>query len=228
MFKLICFALLISYSLSAPTDEESIKVDDFDDDWGLDDIKPDSKDSESEQDINKSQPDEPKGPISYIQKIPRRGEKPSTQTPVEIIPQDPEDNSEPKRERRDTLSREQKKEQRRLNKKNNKQAKDAVGAETLHHHSPDHNPDHILEDGQTITKRPRKQKGHKQGKSKINDDSLPPVQGSKKQRQGGKKNKEGKKDKIRPERPAQRQGKNGQRPRKQKPSKHQPTETTLQ
>jgi hypothetical protein len=217
MFKLILFTLLITYGLCVPADDDSFKVDDFDDDWGIED----SKDPDSNNDSDVSQPEPPKGPVSYIQKIPRRGEKATTQAPVEIIPQEAEDTTV-KRERRDTLTREQKKEQRRLNKKN-KQNKDALAVDGVHSAIPEP----VFDESQTSTKRPRKQKTHKQGKGKVQDDTLP-GQHTKKQRQGSKKNKENKKDKARQDGRLPRQGKNGQRQRKQKLNKHQPTETTLQ
>lgn len=211
---------MITYALCAPADDDSSKVDDFDDDWGLDDLKPET----NEEGSSVSEPDVPKGPISYIQKIPRRGEKPVTQAPVEIVPQEGDDIDEPKRERRDTLTREQKREQRRQNKKLHKQNKELSGQDGQPHLSPDH----VLDDGHAVTKRPRKQKTHKQQKVKNSDDTIP-TQGGKKQRAGGKKNKEGKKEKNRPDGRPTRQGKNGQRQnKKQKQNKHQPTESTLQ
>uniref|UniRef100_A0A336LDM2 CSON007734 protein n=1 Tax=Culicoides sonorensis TaxID=179676 RepID=A0A336LDM2_CULSO len=244
MFKLICFALLISFVLSVPIDGDETpketKIDDFDDDddWGLEDAKSDSKESGSnvEETGATSVTDAAKGPISYIQKIPRRGEKVSTELPpVEISIQkkenDDEEETSAKRERRDTLTREQRKEQKRLAKKNkNKENAQLQGAEQT---QIDGNPS-------SSTKRPRKQKQQKkQQKPSLNtEDELTPNNGNKKQRQGGKKNKEGKQNKNREgQRPAgssrqhqQGQGKNnGQRnQRKQKQTKHHPTEGTLQ
>lgn len=234
--------------LSVPIDgDETTKettIDDFDnddDDWGLDDIKSDSQDSESKLGVENSEtPEVPKGPVSYIQKIPRRGEKPSTELPpVEIAAvtdekkiSNAEDETVNKRDRRDALTREQRKEQKRLAKKNkNKENGQSLAPEQTESHT---NP--------TSTKRPRKQKQQKKQKQSNTEDEVAPANngGTKKQRQGGKKNKEGK-QKNREGRPTgssrqlqhqQQQGQsknNGQRNRKQRPTKHQQQpEGTLQ